>query len=166
MRNLILLTVCFVPCSMASIYIMNIYKAIDLLKDLKYLNEQICFILRGSTPDAINLFHGLQERRIFPLLCACICEHLEHGDTFAEAWKKGIVLVCRNLLSESEKRELLSFSDSFGLGSEEDQIRICSQFVVFCENAITERKNNITKNGKLYLSGGLLLGAFIFIIFS
>jgi|GEM_PF-1653217 len=159
-----LIACCCFPCVLAMLRFVKIYKAIELLKNLKQVNEQINFILSGSAPDAVVLFRALCDRNVFPAFCLRVSENLLSGATFSESWINGLEVAGIDLLSATEKEEFLSFADSFGLGSIEEQIRLCNRFAQFSEKAISERKMNLAKNGKLYLSGSLLFGAFIFVL--
>ncbi|MBR3955326.1 MAG: hypothetical protein IKJ63_07635 [Clostridia bacterium] len=164
MRSLMLFVCCCSPCALAMQQFVKTYKTIELLKNLQLVFEQITFVLSGSVPDAVNLFRVLRCRNVFPVFCTNICDSLLTGATFAESWMCGLCNIGGDMLSVSEKEEILSFADSFGLGSVDEQIRICKHFSQFCINAIDKRKNNLAKNGKLYLSGSLLFGALIFVL--
>ncbi len=164
MQGLILPLCCCIPCALTLLQFIKIYKCIELLKNLKQLFEQISFILSGSTPDTITLFCALCDRNIFPTFSAMVYNGFLSGDTFCEAWGSAIDIVASDLLSVVEKTELLSFAESFGFGSVDEQIKICKRFAQFCNYAINKRKSNLAKNGKLYLSGSLLFGALVLIL--
>ncbi len=159
-----LIVCCSIPCILAVMQFVKTYKIIELLNNLKQVYEQINFILSGSAPEAVSLFGALCDRNIFPAFCTIICERLLFGASFSQAWLSGFEHVGGNLLNSTEKKELLSFADSFGLGCLEEQMRICNRFAQFCKNAVDKRKENLAKNGKLYLSGSLLFGALIFVL--
>lgn len=165
MRNAALILLSATPCIFALLGTYCNHKAVALLKNFKLLFDTCIFILKGSALEPQSLFSSLCNRNVFSSFCVQICENLKNGESFSQSWTETMTIVNAKVLNKSEQAELASFSDRFGFGSLEEQLLLCEHFSSFCSERLKQRKAYMEKNGKMYLSGSLLVGAFLFVLF-
>ncbi len=164
MRSLLLILCCCVPCCVVLMQFVKIYKSISMLKNFSQVFVAINFILSGIKPEVKDLFRIIYDREVFPDFTEDIYMKMQNGESFALAWKEAVQGIGADFLTQEEVEEIKSFSSSFGLGSLEEQRRICDHFSMLCNNIIDDKNRCIAKNGKMCLSGSLLLGALLFIL--
>ncbi len=165
MKIIILLSISVLPMIFSYQFLQNKQKAIKEFTQLSKLFAQIRRINSFQQLEIIPLFSILADNDFYHSFCGIILDFLYNNRTFDYAWSAAVDTQFDKLTSERVISELKSFSYLFSTSAVSEQTNICEQMKTLCEDEISFNKSYIDKNNKLMLSGSILFGMLLFVLF-